>query len=246
MDEVCRMNHALLIAAAFVAGSHAVGAQGTACYTIQRGDTVAEVAWRLTGKSDNRHQPWFQIIDPAAARIVAKSQYDYVQAGWRACLVTTGASTPVPSVAARAATRRIDLNLVLWTALIAAIALGGRLADQHLQHREALLRAMKAFGERFIAEFERPLIQQGRHERPIQSQLRFRPSRGQLEVRLAPGAGRRYPNLQDHKQNVLYDLGRILQTLSNQPFVAGSLYPHGRWVVVPFQLTVPRTQVGAK
>ena len=42
-----------------------------------------------------------------------------------------------------------------------------------------------------------------------------------LDILLAPGAGRRYPNLSDHRSNVEYDVQRVLTLLKDEPFVAG-------------------------
>jgi hypothetical protein len=233
------MKYVLLIVASLAAGPQIALAQDVACHTIRRGDTVAEVARRLTGDPESRRAPWFQILDPVASRFVAKAQYDYVQPGWRACIIGGDGSAPggsAPASAVSRATRAIDVSLALWALLVAAIAVAGGMATKHLQHRKAVVQGMRIFGDRFVSEFERSLIHRDRGKPPIQSRFRFHPSRGQLEVLIAPGAGRRYPNLLDHRQNVVYDVGRILQTLADQPFTIGSLHAHGRWVVVPFTL----------
>ena len=56
-----------------------------ACYAIQQGDTAAIVSWRMTGSAQQEYQPWFQILD-AHSRVVPKSQYRWIHAGWRACI----------------------------------------------------------------------------------------------------------------------------------------------------------------
>ena len=66
----------------------------------------------------------------------------------------------------------------------------------------------------------------------------------QVEVLLAPRGGRPYPNLVDHKQNVEYDVERVLRVLEDQRFVAGPLYAQGQWVVVPLYLQVSPKQAG--
>jgi hypothetical protein len=248
MNQVrVQVTHVVLVAIALLAEAPAASAQEMACYTMHHGDTATQMAWRLTGNARNRYQPWFQIVDPTASRLIAKSHYDYIRPGWQACILNTRADTrrlpTVRSAVAREplwftlgrARSDIDSNLALWGAIVGLIALGGRLADKHFQRRGVVLRAMTTFGECFISEFERPLIERDGRQRPIDSRLRYRPSLGQFDVLLAPAAGRRYPNLKDHKQNVLYDIRRILQALGNQPFVIGSLSAQGRWVVVPFQ-----------
>jgi hypothetical protein len=45
---------------------------------------------------------------------------------------------------------------------------------------------MQQFGERFVCEFERPLMEPGCFERPVESRLRLIPGRKRLEIFLAP------------------------------------------------------------
>jgi hypothetical protein len=94
---------------------------------------------------------------------------------------------------------------------------------------------MKLYADRFVEEFERPLIQPHLSHRPIQSRLRFKPGRARFDVLLAPEGGLRYPNLADHKGNVMYDVVRVQQALSEHAFVSSRPYAKGRWVVVPFR-----------
>ena len=96
---------------------------------------------------------------------------------------------------------------------------------------------------RFVSEFERPLIQQPA-ERPVRSRLRLSPARAKLEILLAPGQGRRYPNLSDHRKNVEYDVVRILRLLADDSFVSGPLYTQAGWVVVPFRFKVGQKHTG--
>ena len=58
---------------------------------------------------------------------------------------------------------------------------------------------MQRAGEEFVIAFARPLIDPSSGVPPIQARLRFIRRAGQLEISIAPGAGRRYPNLVDHK-----------------------------------------------
>ena len=69
----------------------------------------------------------------------------------------------------------------------------------------------------------------------MRSRLRTGARRGRFDILLAPGKGRRYPNLSDHRQNVEYDVARVMQVLADDSFVSGPLYTHAEWVVVPFQ-----------
>jgi hypothetical protein len=141
---------------------------------------------------------------------------------------------------------QIDPNVVLWGLLLLIIVFVAHSADQYVRQRAAVLAVMKQFGERFVREFERPLIQPGAAGRPIHARLHFAPDRERLDVLLAPGRGRRYPNLSDHRNNLEYDLTRVLASLRGQPFVTGRPYAHGPWVVVPFQLTHGSTKAGTR
>ena len=108
------------------------------------------------------------------------------------------------------------------------------------------MRCLKRFGERFIQEFERPLVPSRPLERVLDSRLRYSAHRARVDVLLAPREGRLYPNLADHRENVEYDVTRVLQVLQDHPFVHGPLFVRGRWVVVPFQLKVNAKQAGAR
>ena len=70
-------------------GRHATAGRAAgevaACYMIRQGDTAALVSRRMTGRAQQQFQPWFQILD-AKSRAVPKSQYNRIQAGWRACI----------------------------------------------------------------------------------------------------------------------------------------------------------------
>ena len=237
----------LAILLSVLASQEALG-QRLLCVPVQHGDTAAQLAGRLTGNASDTRQPWFQILDPATARFVSKSKYDHILTGWRACLVNTPiavtqsrATVAPPLWALRArllsSLGPLDSNVVLWGLLVAVIAFVSHSGDQYLRQRAMVLAIMRPFAERFVREFERPLIQPGSADRPIQSQVRFAPHRARVEVLLAPNRGRRYPNLADHRNNLEYDVTRVLGNLRNRSFVSGRPYAQGPWVVVPFQLT---------
>ena len=103
---------------------------------------------------------------------------------------------------------------------------------------------MQRFGERFVREFERPLLERRAGAAPIRAQLRAHAGRGRLDVWLAPNAGRRYPNLSDHKDNVVYDVARVSQLLQDPSFVCTAPYAQGGWVVIPFQFQDRLGQAG--
>ena len=121
--------------------------------------------------------------------------------------------------------------LVLLTTLLA-----WRIATDYSTERRTLVSIMTLFGERFICEFERPLRRPGCHEQALESRLRFLPQQRRLDILLAPYKGRTYPNLSDHRKNVEYDVGRVLQLLKDERFVSERLSVQGRWVIVACRL----------
>jgi hypothetical protein len=162
-------------------------------------------------------------------------------------LRTAPVAAPIQSAAASDAPPR-GRSAITWgtvafggCVVIIAIACWG---DEFLNKRARALRAMKRFADRFVREFERPLIQQHIPGRPIQSQVRFKPFRSRLDVLLAPDSGLRYPNLTDHKNNVVYDVGRVQEVLQDRAFVSGRPYARGQWVIVPFQLRFDVREAG--
>jgi hypothetical protein len=249
---------ALLVVVAVTVGSRPALAQPAACYTIQPGDTAAGLALRIAGNADYRHQPWFQIFDPAASRYVRKARYDHVRPGWLACILN-GGSGALQTSARPAEATRLPAPLSGIARTLAGIQLDPRwylvvlllttssawyIAHRHWKGRQAVIEEMTRFGESFIREFERPLIQPRAPAPAVRSRLRFKPHRGRLEVLLAPGVGRSYPNLLDHRKNVEYDMERVLHELRHQPFVSASLQQRGHWVVVPFEVKANQKQEG--
>jgi hypothetical protein len=104
---------------------------------------------------------------------------------------------------------------------------------------------MRRAGEQFVIAFARPLIDPSSSVPPIQARLRFIRRTQQLEISIAPGAGRRYPNLVDHKRNVEYDVNRVMRVLGNHFVKSDRLRAAGKWVVVPIRLADVK-QTGAK
>jgi hypothetical protein len=237
-------------------------AQPLYCTPIRPGETAPQVAARITGEANGAREPWFQIVDPATSRFVPKARYGYVRAGWHACVAAelpasvappVGSNTPAWTRDLRTAyddvarlIRSPDSDLGLWLALLALIAIATHSADHYFRDREQILKAMQRFSQKFIREFERPLAGGDVSVRPIHSRLRFAPHASRLDILIAPGAGRRYPNLTDHRNNVEYDLRRVLNVLGDEPFVNGRPYMDGRWVVLPFSLKPAITQAGGR
>jgi hypothetical protein len=97
---------------------------------------------------------------------------------------------------------------------------------------------MQEFGSQFLKDFERPLVTDGVTASPIRARLRCNPGDKQLEILVAPAAGRRYPNLGDHRHNVEYDVDRITRRLDHPAFIRRPLRAEGQWVVIPFEVTL--------
>jgi hypothetical protein len=242
-----------------VVAPSAAFSQSPVCHPIRGGQTAAQLARRLTGDGRNMYQPWFQIMD-ASSRFVPKSQYARIRAGWRACIVTATADSSVrpaapretlpapvdrgesPQPVAADVLRPAGGVDLMWVWLGAAVILplfAWRILDDYADRRKAASIVMTHFAQRFVWEFERPLIQQPA-ERPVRSRLRLSPTRSRLEILLAPGNGRRYPNLSDHKRNVEYDVVRVVRSLADDSFVRDPLYMQADWVVVPFRFMANR------
>jgi len=250
----------LVVGVGLLAAWSPAAAQRLACASIKPGETASAVARRITGDSRNRQASWFQILNPESSGFVAKGQYDYIRPGWRACVVSEPAGTESPAlvgapVAVRTPTTfgasvpsvaALGSTVVLLAALVLALSIVWSAVCRYLDARQRVLDEMQRFGETFILEFQRPLIQPDRRERPIQSRLRASPERRQLEILLAPNGRSRYPNLSDHKKNVEYDVTRVLNILRDQPFDCRPLYARGQWVVVPFQCRLVPKQAGVE
>ena len=254
----------------FVGASSAFARERVTCVTIRTDETVASVAKRVTGDARNMQAPWFQIVNPTTSRPVPKTRYGFIFAGWNACTtvhdalpevtiepaaqvvsgpLSSPAVTDAPpdlAVAPALATVVVWAPAAIWSSVVLALALSCWLVDGYLAGRRQTLRAMELYAERFVEEFERPLQQPHLSRRPIQSRVRFKPGRARFDVLLAPDAGLRYPNLTDHKKNVMYDVVRIQQALSEHAFVSSRPYARGRWVVVPFRFRVGTREAGGR
>lgn len=234
------------------AGPYA-SAQTVACYPVRPGDTAARLAGRLTGHADNRHQSWFQIVEPLSETVISKRNYSRIQAGWHVCVATERIrGFAVPSVYRATATSGVltsrglapQLNAIdwriLWWAVLFVMTFTGAFTwvstRRYLDRRQLLVAYMTAFGQRFVSEFERPLCRTRPADAVSRSRLRLVPRRRRLEILLAPAAGRTYPNLVDHRMNVEYDVDRIVTILDDGRFVNAPLYSEGEWVVIPFHM----------
>ena len=238
---------ALLIVLSLAGMSSSVDAEWLACSTIQPGDTVARVATRITGDARYRHSARFQIVDPATGRTIPKSRYNRIQAGWQACVqqVPLVVASHQP-LATSSSPRDPAVFLVFGVGLVGAVVTARIVHRVYFSDRQRTLDVMTAFGTRFVREFERPLIQPVPAPQRIHSRLRARPQRKRLDILLAPSGKGRYPNLADHKDNVLYDIVRVVRLLRDRSFSCGLPYAEGEWVVVPFQFKGWSEQAGGQ
>ena len=167
-----------------------------------------------------------------------------------AVLVTGEAvSEPLESPQSRVATilraiGRSDFTMLWLGAAMVVPWVGWRFLDDHLVRKKTTTIVMRHFATRFVHEFERPLVWSDAAEHPVRSRVRYSVRRRRLEILLAPGKGRRYPNLSDHKKNVEYDIERVRHLLADASFVDGAPYTQAGWVVVPFQFKAGPRQSG--
>jgi hypothetical protein len=129
---------------------------------------------------------------------------------------------------------QVDL-LAVWLGMALVVPwFGWRMLDDRLARARTTTIVMRHFATRFVQEFARPLVWSD-VERPLRSRVRYSARRGRVDILLAPGKGRRYPNLSDHKNNVEYDVARVVSALGDESFVNGPPYTQAEWIVVPFQ-----------
>jgi hypothetical protein len=183
------------------------------------------------------------IATPSNAVLVAEAD---VPAAFQSLAASATLAAPgAPAGGILRALGGIELTMV-WVAAGVVLAVpwfGWRMLDGYLIRRKTASIVMRHYADRFVEEFERPLIRD-QVDRPVRSQVRFRTRRGRFDILLAPGKGRRYPNLSDHKKNVEYDVIRVVHALGDRSFESGQLYTHDEWVVVPLQFKAGPKQSG--
>jgi hypothetical protein len=245
------------------------------CFNVQPGDTSASLAFRLTNDSASQHASWFGVFDPSTARWVPKSAYGRLAPGWRACVVAAKFSHPRSGQPFAEPTPRVADPVVqpvgrvrmppagapgVWEQLTAIIRAMGwwwyllagsaavliwAIADRHDERRLRLARDLERFGKTFVDEFARPLLETSNTAPPLRARLNALPRRRRLEIFLAPGEGRRYPNLSDHRKNLEYDVERVTSTLADPRFVPGNFAERGSWVVIPFHYDTTVNKAGS-
>jgi len=131
----------------------------------------------------------------------------------------------------------VDLTMLWLCTAMVVPWLGWRTVDDYLARRKTVSIIVGSFVDRFVDEFERPLVRYDVGERPVRARVRYGARLRRFDILLAPGEGRRYPNLSDHKKNVEYDVARVMHVLGDHSFVSGRPYTRAGWIVVPFQFT---------
>jgi hypothetical protein len=220
------------------------------CHAVGPGDTASRIALRLTGNAELQHSPALYVVDTSRSRIISKRDYDLIHPGWHVC-IAQGMLSASPRRASRlwVSTRERPVRQPAFLASMAALDFDYRwglpplfvaallawlVTKQYRRQRRTTLATMRRFADSFIREFEHPLFRQRRERPPIVCRLRCAPHRKLLKISLAPGLGRTYPNLSDHRKNLEYDVARVLRVLKNEAFTSGKPYTWGSWVVIPF------------
>jgi hypothetical protein len=240
-------------------------AQQFACWPIVRGDTASGLARRLTGTAANTYSEAFQIRDPARQKFVPKSQYSRLSTNWRACvsseLVKSGVRGPALATAAAASTAppaapsaishaaasavlpaaaQYDISFAVTFGIAVSLMLLMITALSSYAARRPVPPALQRAGEDFLKAFATPLVDPTSAAPPIAGHLRFIPRKQRLEICIAPLGRRRYPNLADHKTNVVYDVGRVIGIMGADRIVCDRLHAEGPWVVVSIRLAGPK------
>jgi hypothetical protein len=213
-------------------------AQQFVCWPIAHGDTASGLALRLTGDADTAYTDWFQIREPARGRFVPKSRYDRLSTRWQACIARDLlAIAPIPraDVEPRQNLSSFSTTLMWQVGLGVSLTLFACSVIVKYVPARAIPPDMQRTGEAFVSAFARPLIDPSGGAPPIKARLRFVRRAEQLEICIAPNAGRRYPNLLDHKTNVEYDVIRVVQLLGTHVVVSDRLRTEGKWVVIPIR-----------
>jgi hypothetical protein len=235
--------------------AESAAAPGFVCHPVRPGDSASAIALRLTQSNQGWNEPGFQIFDPIAARFIPKAHYRRIHPGWQVCVVESLFPRPLLSADALVSPNRRDMLRTVaiptpastgrasvpigwwWLPLLAMTPVMAWVVFQTVVDRsDTVARTLETFAADFIREFERPLIDERTHQSALHSEISVSPRMRSMEVRLAPAGGRRYPNLEDHRSNVEYDIHRVLTLLDDRRFSCGPTRSHGPWIAFPFRL----------
>jgi hypothetical protein len=239
-------------------------AQQFVCWPIVRGDTASGLALRLTGTTATTYSDAFQIRDPARRKFLPKSQYNRLRSDWQVCVARELATSDVPAAspapgalappvtaasAALPAAWNYDLPAGLnYEDIVFAVTFGAGVSLMFLMISAVssyaaagpMPPALQRAGEDFLAAFATPLVDPTSAVPPVEGRLRFIPRKRRLQIYIAPNGGRRYPNLSDHKENVVYDVHRVIALIGAHRIVCDRLHAEGQWVVVSIRLKDPK------
>jgi hypothetical protein len=261
MDGTLHYRLPVVVLLLFCAAPSRLDAQQFVCSPIARGDTAPSLARRLTGKASAAYTHAFQIRDPARRMFVPKSHYQRLKTGWQACVASAPLSgtplahapvvalaavptpdapmvaesppapAPTPVALAQAAATPFGFPVApsFWVAVLVMLLFS---AAAGLLTQRPIPPAIRRAGDDFVAAFAWPLVDLSPGVPPIRTRLKFVRRTEQLEISIAPGPGRRYPNLADHKKNVEYDVGRVMRILGNGYVLTNPPRAAGKWVVV--------------
>jgi hypothetical protein len=189
----------------------------------------------------NLGQPWSFIADPAKEKFVPASQDASFRADRRVRVthnMTDVSRHSGMSVSERRDGRRYDIGFACRVALaVFMIMLSWSVLDEYVLQTRPIPAHMRLTAQEFVDAFARPLLIQRSTGPPIRWRLRYLPRREELEILIAPGPGRGYPNLSDHRGNVEYDVDRVLRALNNRLVLSGALRAERPWVVIPVRST---------
>jgi hypothetical protein len=152
-------------------------------------------------------------------------------------------AVPAPARSGGSQERFVLIATIASVALLVMLVISAAVGDSLARY--PIPPVMQRAGEEFVAAFARPLVDSATGVPAIRARLRFIRHARQLEISIAPGAGRRYPNLFDHKSNVEYDVNRVMRILGPQFVVSDRLRAAGRWVIVRIRVA-DLNQTGAK
>ena len=142
----------------------------------------------------------FQVLDPATARFVPKSNYVNLHRGWQACIAE-------PVLVHREPLSRVPDAMRWWALVLVCGAAGASLLalQWSLDQRSAMSRTLETFGAAFIREFERPLLDERTPGPSLRTRLALSPDsarwkycsprRRESDIRTWPTIGRTWINV---------------------------------------------------
>ena len=228
-----------------------VSAQTLACYPIRSGDTAARLARQLTGRADNRHQAWFQIVEPASQTVISKRNYSRLQAGWHVCVATERMrGFSVPSVLRATATTSPGLVPqpaandwpILWWAMLLSLTCTGAFTwvstSRYLDRRQLLVRVHDSLRAAIRGRVRAAAVSQSacrRGEPLAPATCPQTPATGD-----SGRSGKRL-NVSDSRRSSIESISSATPTpssmiLDDGRFVNAPLYSEGDWVVIPFHM----------